>query len=66
MANNRHIVFEEIHRLVAEYDGCECRDDRWNVDDALSDLIIRLNGETRRARKVQQVGVGSEVYADAT
>jgi len=62
---HRHTVLEELHRLVEDYDGCPGADTRWNLDDALSDLIIRLNGETRRARKHQQAPVESEEYADA-
>jgi hypothetical protein len=68
MPNNahRHTVFQEIQRLVQDYDECPAAHTHWNLDDALSDLIIRLNGETRRARKVQHQSVGSEMYADAT
>lgn len=54
MSPNRKPVFNELHRLVSEYDDCIGANERWNVDDALSDLIIRLNGETRRARKLHQ------------
>lgn len=55
--NRRHAVFNEIQRLVAEYDDAVALhdfDDFWSVDDALSNIIIRLNGETRRVRKIQQ------------
>jgi len=51
----RAVVFRELQTLVAEYDtavSIQEADARWNVDDAISDLIIRLNGETRRARKL--------------
>ncbi len=61
--NHRHAVFSELHRLVDEYDEAVAApnaDARWNVDDALSALIIRLNGETRRARKLQKTE-GAEV-----
>ena len=50
MASNRQVVFEELHTLVDEYD--QCPNTEWQVDDVLSNLIIRLNGEIRRARKV--------------
>ena len=56
-SNRRHAVFSEIQRLVAQYDdaiGHHNSDDLWSVDDALSNIIIRLNGETRRVRKIQQ------------
>ena len=53
--NTRDVVFRELQTLVSEYDDAvsiQNTDARWNVDDALSDIIIRLNGETRRARKL--------------
>ena len=53
--NCRAAVFHEIQRLVLEYDDAVASHDSdlvWNVDDALSDIIIRLNGETRRIRKI--------------
>ena len=53
--NCRAAVFHEIQRLVLEYDDAVTSHDSdfvWNVDDALSDIIIRLNGETRRVRKL--------------
>jgi len=52
----RAAVFHEIQRLVLEYDVAVASHDSnfgWNVDDALSDIIIRLNGETRRVRKLK-------------
>ena len=52
----RAAVFHEIQRLVLEYDDAVASHDSnfvWNVDDALSDIIIRLNGETRRVRKLK-------------
>ena len=52
----RDAVFRELQMLVSEYDDAvsiQNSNARWNVDDALSDIIIRLNGETRRARKFQ-------------
>lgn len=51
--SHRRVVFEELLRLVEEYDDCERANDRWNLDDALSNLIIKLNVETRYARKLQ-------------
>ena len=54
--NRRDVVFRELQTLVSEYDNIvsiQNADARWNVDDALSDIIIRLNGETRRVRKHQ-------------
>ena len=53
----RDAVFREIQTLVGEYDDAVSiphTDARWNIDDALSDLIIRLNGETRRVRKLNR------------
>ena len=52
----RGFVFEELFRLVSEYDEAMSAGDvksDWNVDDALGTFLIRLNGETRRARKLQ-------------
>ena len=54
--NPRDVVFRELQTLVNEYDNAvsiQNADARWNIDDALSDIIIRLNGETRRVRKLQ-------------
>ena len=56
VTNPRDIVFRELQALVREYDeavSIQNADARWNVDDALSDIIIRLNGETRRVRKLK-------------
>ena len=53
----RDAVFRELQTLVSEYDDAvsiQNADARWNVDDALSDIIIQLNGETRRIRKFQK------------
>ena len=55
--NHRSAVISELQTLVREYDAAvsiQNADARWNVDDALSDIIVRLNGETRRARKLQK------------
>jgi len=54
----RAAVFHEIQRLVFEYDDAVASHDSnfvWNVDDALSDIIIRLNGEARRVRKLTAI-----------
>ncbi|MEI6235738.1 MAG: hypothetical protein WCT04_22000 [Planctomycetota bacterium] len=54
----RAAVFHEIQRLVLEYDDTVASHDSnfvWNVDDALSDIIIRLNGEARRVRKLTAI-----------
>lgn len=60
-SNDRLVVFEELHRLTQEYDAC--KDNHWNVDDALSQLIIRLNGETRRARKLRNADTKTDIAA---
>jgi hypothetical protein len=57
--SSRKVVFEELHRLVQEFDDCDGANSCWDVDDALSQLIVRLNGETRRARKLR--GVAQEI-----
>ena len=54
--HQRTAVFNELQTLVSEYDNAfaaQNTDARWNVDDALSGIIIRLNGETRRVRRLQ-------------
>jgi hypothetical protein len=61
--NGRLVVFEELHRLTQEYDACKDAEDHWNVDDALSQLIVRLNGETRRARKLRDAGSETKIAA---
>ena len=56
MKNRREFVFNELCRLVCDFDdavtasGVECG---WDVDGALGAILIRLNGETRRVRKLQ-------------
>ena len=54
--NPRAAVFNELQTLVSEYDtafAAQNSESRWNIDDALSDIIIRLNGETRRVRNLK-------------
>ncbi|MEI6235785.1 MAG: hypothetical protein WCT04_22245 [Planctomycetota bacterium] len=56
--NHRDAVFREIQTLACEYDDAISVPHsyaRWNVDDALADIIIRLNGETRRVRKLHKL-----------
>ena len=55
---HRDHVFDELYRLVSEYDEVASAGDSsggWHVDDALSVLIVRLNVETRRARKLRNM-----------
>ncbi len=58
ITNPRAAVFRELQTLVSEYDDAVSiphTDARWNIDEALSDLIIRLNCETRRVRKLKAI-----------
>ena len=55
---HRDRVFDELYRLVSEYDEVASTGDTtggWDVDDAISMLIVRLNVETRRARKLRNM-----------
>lgn len=60
----REAVFKELHALVNEFDAV-ANDASWNVDDQLSNLLVRLNGEIRRARKAQH-SVLAQVCQEAT
>jgi len=57
MQKRREFVFNELHRLVCDFDaavsasGIECA---WDVDHELGAMLIRLNGETARVRKLQR------------
>jgi DNA-binding GntR family transcriptional regulator len=56
--NPRDAVFRELQTLVGEYDAAvspENADAHWDVNEALAHLIIKINGETRLARKLQQI-----------
>jgi hypothetical protein len=66
--NHRDAVFREIQTLVGEYDAAvspEYAGARWDVNEALAHLIIKLNGETRLARKLQQVQKTDVAYSAA-
>ena len=51
MTNSRVPVLAELGTLVAEFDAVPKADSDWSVDEALGQLLIRLNGEIRRTRK---------------
>ncbi len=57
MNKRRKFVFDELYRLVCDFDdamlasGVECG---WDMDHELGAMLIRLNGETRRARKLNK------------
>ena len=54
--NHRDAVFRELETLVGEYDAAVSPENTgacWDVNEALAHLIIKLNGETRLARKLQ-------------
>jgi hypothetical protein len=56
MKKRRDFVFDELFRLVCEYDHAVSSsgiENGWDVDGALGAILIRLNGETRRIRKIQ-------------
>jgi hypothetical protein len=53
--HQRDAVFKELRALVSEFDATHPggAERRWNPDDALAEILIRINGEIRRARKAQ-------------
>ncbi len=51
MMNSRTTVLAELGTLVTEYDAVSKPNSAWCVDDALGQLLIRLNAEIRRTRK---------------
>jgi hypothetical protein len=57
MQKRRDFVFNELHRLVCEFDDA-VSDSRiesaWDVDHELGAMLIRLNIETRCVRKLQK------------
>ena len=56
MQKRREFVFNELHRLVCEFDDAVLSsgiESAWDVDHELGAMLIRLNGETRRVRKLQ-------------
>ena len=55
--NHRDAVFRELQTLVGEYDAVVSPENsgaRWDVNEVLAHLIIKLNGETRFVRKLQK------------
>ncbi len=55
ITNPRAAVFREIQTLVSEYDDAVLNatiESSLDVDHELGALLIRLNGETRRVRKL--------------
>jgi len=52
---SRDVVLTELGTLVTEYDAVPKSDSAWCVDDALGQLLIRLNAEIRRSRKTASV-----------
>ena len=57
MNNRRKFVFDELYRLVCDFDDAMSAsgvESDWDVDHELGAMLIRLNGETRRVRKFQK------------
>jgi hypothetical protein len=64
MKNQRKFVFRELYRLVRDFDKAVSASSvkiDWNVDDDLGAILIRLNGETRRVRKLQMAEQSEDV-----
>lgn len=53
--NRRDAIFSEIRDLVYEIDACDRSlgivSEGWSVDDALEEIILKLNTELRSNRK---------------
>ncbi len=57
MQKRREFVFNELYRLTCDFDAAVSSsgiESSWDVDHELGAILIRLNGETRRVRKLQQ------------
>jgi len=56
-SKRRDMVYAEIRQLVNEVEAVERSlerlDEGWAIDDVLEQIIVRLNGEIRRARKTR-------------
>jgi len=56
MNKRRKFVFDELFRLVCDFDDAMLAsgvESDWDVDHELGAMLIRLNGETRRIRKLK-------------
>ena len=56
MKKRREFVFNELFRLVSDFDDSVSAsgvESDWDVDHALGAILLRLNVETRRIRKRQ-------------
>ena len=56
MNKRRKFVFDELYRLVCDFDDAMSAsgvESDWDVDHELGAMLIRLNGETRRIRKLK-------------
>ena len=56
MQKNREFVFNELYRLTCDFDAAVSSSEiesSW-LDHELGMILIKLNGETRRVRKLQQ------------
>ena len=57
MQKRRDFVFNELHRLVCEFDDAVSTsgiENAWDVDHELGAMLIRLNIETRCVHKLQK------------
>lgn len=57
MNKRRKFVFDELYRLVCDFDDAMLAsgvESDWDVDHELGAILIRLNGETNRVRKLQK------------
>ena len=68
MKKHREFVFNELFRLVCDFDDAVSTsgvESGWDVDGALGAILIRLNGETRRVRKLQNAACAEVAYNGA-
>ena len=57
MQKRRDFVFNELHRLVCEFDDAVLTsgiESAWDVDHELGAMLIRLNAEKHRVLKLQK------------
>ena len=68
MQKRRDFVFNELHRLVGDFDeavSASGAETNFDLDHEIGVMLIRLNGETRRVRKLQST-VKPEVVCNGT
>jgi hypothetical protein len=68
-ASRRDAVFAEIRQLVTEVDAIDRSlagiGEGWCIDDALSEIVIKLNAEIRQARKRRKLAASKYMGLEA-